>query len=1002
MTESKPIPTNITIKSEGIDPYKFMIADLNPVILAESIQNDPALCWFTNCSIATKSGVVTTNSNLKIDLENDILNATLIVNNFSELDALNHAQQFARIVFSLTTSRNCSDCRQSVIGWLLQNYSKDYKNLPLPGEISGIYPSRYLTPLTKELIKTFDLAPNQPTIAERLEGIHLKFALTTAEGKEYIINASQTGFYVEKDKIFKSLHLLVISLSRTFRDHYISVSKRWCELFPLERHGFHNFIDGHKIYNNSNETDSDHNILLRLFDQEDGSILGNIDDIIDSLPNDNFHDVYVGKVEQAFIKNTINGIINIKRGLIPPMNDLGSYSYHDLFIAPLYALAPLYENKGGADAAHRTFSHNIDTYPLIKALSNGYKVSKTMIVDYFNERWVVQCLVPGLLYRKAQVVQGYDIEDHSIYRFSDEFDGFFKELAEKIGVAPSSVKSANDRKIYTCSDCSGIIGSDGNKYIADFHVATPRDYNFPDPVKDHGKIIKREAVSQFEEFKTLQKNDEELVKLGGDREKMYRGTGEELNKRKAAILDKIERILFDVNALTVDSNAKEVPQNIIELASFLKTHLIPLFIEDFVQTNGFVSNGTSIVNEMHRRGINARYLGEVAKHVKNTIFEKQKIEKEKTEKGTSSPKSDTENSEETQEIQTNSDEIDLLKASLIIIEAEMIIRSIKYLHRHESTDIQTLITTINRITNTAGTEENVAAIREKIKQICLEKYNYELNDFPASAKNLILSGVLSSFSVKVVPRASVDKLCFDHVVDVEPLIKFSFSKSAVAERMVNIGTSLYTAGDLSSSLNIFQTIAKDSKDIFDKTMATTLFYIALIKMQTKEYQASFDMITKSLIISEHYYDQFDPEIIIRYSILRELASMLGMKTLSYVLAVRVLSLVELFYPFHPSCINASLIASDLAAQIDPKVSQTILQKAIENFDKFCVNKKNLSYLHARMAMIYINSSNVPYALSEIKIANELDPENEKHKQLLVGIEELAQNMPQQSNKNNRK
>lgn len=952
MSEEKPIPTNVVVKSEGIDPYKFMIANLSPVELAESVQNDPTLCWFTNCSIVTKSGQVTTTSNLKIDLENDILNATINVKEFNENDALNHAQLFTRIVFSMTTMRNCIDAKQTVIGWLIQNYSKELKQIPSLSEISGIYPSNYLAPSTKEIVKFFDLSNNQPTIAERIEGILMKFTLKTMENKEFTICAVPAGFYVNPEKIYKSLHLLVSSLSHTFRDNYVSISKRWCDLQSIERRSFNNPTFQNLTFFPGNDA-SQNDQTLHLFDQEVEAVMGNIDDVIESLPKDNFHDIYVSKVERAFIRNSIEGIINIKRGLIPPMNEIGSYYYHDLFIAPLAALLPFYEMKGGVDSIHRTIANDIHTYPIIKSLDSKFRVCRCLVIDYFNERWFVQCLVPGLIYGKAQIVHGYDTENRTIYNRNKEFDDFFKENSEKLGISPSKVKSTNE-EIYSASDASGVIGSDGNKYIVDFHTVTPRDFNYPDPEKDHGKIIRSEAVTFFEQFRALSKHDEEFVKLGCKKENFYKSDNEEAMKKRAEILQNVEKVKFDINVLSVDSDVKEVPENIKEISKFIVDVLIPIFIEEHLVQNKFVCSGRSIVNEMHRRGINVRYLGEVCRQVKKVA------------------------------------DNEVLAASAKIIEAEMIIRAMKYVHRHERTDIESFITAINRLTGVAGNTENINAVRSKIINTVNYKYKYEMKNIDDSLKNLIITGCLSSFGLTVLPRASVDKLTPQHVVDVEPRIKFAFTKSELVDRMVDVGTALYMAGDLKSSQNIFQSIVQESVDPFDKNVSTALFYLALAKVNDKEFDVAFQFLIRSLSILEHYIDQIDPEIIIRYTVLAQVSSVLNHKTLSYVLYVRAMSLTELLCPFHPYLISAAVSAADAASALDQKMAMTLLQKAIDVCEKYSNDKKSLAVLCHTAAMNCVKDGNERQGMLYEQKAVESDPENEDMKQTLEQIKALVQ------------
>ena len=945
MTEAKEAPTNVVVSCEGISPVTLMIPKLSPIEIVEAIENDQDLCFFTNFSLSSKSGQLSQETNLENELTKGILNLTINVQKFTEQEILAHAQKFARIIFSTSSMRNSVDTKQSAISFILQNYQNEKQNIQI-NEISGIYPEKYIVSSTKDLVQFFDISPQAPTVAERMMGVFAKFLLKTFEGAEYVVNANENGFYVKPDKVFKSLHLLCISLSKHFKGNYTSSSKKWTELTKLERRPFKGTNSTIVYFPGTKATGE-----LGLFQQDYNQVDGNIDDVIDALPEDAYKDVYINSIEQSFIKSAVDGIMMIKRGFVAPINEEGSFYYNDLFISPVSGLIHLYEGKGGFDGLNRTFCNDVRVYPFIKNIDPNFRVCRTLIVDYFNERWFVQTLVPGLIYQKAKIVHGFKPEDKTKYLHEEEYSKMFEKNAEILGLAASRVKGS-EKEIFCTSAATGVIGSDGNKYIVDLHNITPRDANFPDPVKHNGCIIRVEAVRQFEIFKTLEKHAAELEKLGGKREFLYKGESKEVMKLRADILENIEKIKFDVNALTLEAADDKIPENIADIAKFIKEILIPLFINEHVLQNKFISCGHSFVDEMHARGINARYLGHVAKLIK---------EKEQNE---------------------------LINATIKIIESEIIVRSIKYYIRNMKIDIPSFISFMNKLLGKSGSKQEQAKLVGEIAAIAKEKFDYEIKEIAKSQHNLIVTGILNDFGIVVSPTTTAEKLSLESIVDVVPRFKFAFTKNTQIEQLVELGTALYLMNDYKSSESCFQTAVQGTVDPNDKVLSTSFFYLALIAVSQEKYDAAFSMLVRSLTILEHYCDETDQDIIIRYTILAEVAALLKKPKLTFVLYERAASLSSFICPFHPFAVSSAVVAAETGSLHEDKFGATLWMKAIELCSQQNNDSSTLAALYHSASLAAFKSGNSTQAIQYAEKTCSLD-KNEQYQTFLQQLKETA-------------
>ena len=250
---------------------------------------------------------------------------------------------------------------------------------------------------------------------------------------------------------------------------------------------------------------------LKLLQQDMITFSGCIYDLIEALPDDDgLRDVYIYFIDQRFARHVIEGITMIKRGLIPPISEFASFYYNELFISPVEGLLPFYESRGGFDAPNRHFSNVVGIGPALRNLDREFRTCRTLIIYVFSERCFVQSLVPGLIFKRASIVHRCRPDDRSRYLHDETFAALFERHAERLGLAQGHMQGVGDHPICLNSEANGFVGRDMLLYFVDLHSLTPRDANYPDPVRHTGCVVHSEALRQFEIFLILEKHADEL------------------------------------------------------------------------------------------------------------------------------------------------------------------------------------------------------------------------------------------------------------------------------------------------------------------------------------------------------------------------------------------------------------------------------------------------------------------------------------------------------------
>ena len=246
------------------------------------------------------------------------------------------------------------------------------------------------------------------------------------------------------------------------------------------------------------------------------------------------------------------------------------------------------------------------------------------IVDYRGYRVLCQSIIPGILSQSPETSAKYgSIDDGATINTDEEFGEIMKQVCEKMCLSQSKVLDAegNTHEIWGAVDSKGIKGSDQRKYFLEALRLTPRDANYqgeeyslcllrPELVEQFQQLKNNEFIENEVEKRIKQKKDSESKEEQTEEEKKNRITIEELQE----IVKMAPRYDFNPNTFTNINFAEgkeESEGKVTQLSEFLLEKQVPAAAKLLCNEESWSRIGSSIIEVLHRLGVNARYLGRI-------------------------------------------------------------------------------------------------------------------------------------------------------------------------------------------------------------------------------------------------------------------------------------------------------------------------------------------------------------------------------------------------------
>ncbi|KAI5954816.1 CLU1 [Candida theae] len=366
---------------------------------------------------------------------------------------------------------------------------------------------------------------------------------------------------------------------------------------------------------------------------------------IKELPTSTFQerivrDKLLQKTLFDFTKTATDTAVHIIKGDIAPMNpteeeDKYIYLKNGVFYSTGASTVDGFENTGAEEASRYVASKDLAGVKIMNRHDiKGLSTLLTCVVDYMGKRVVCQAPVPGILDATVGEIEG-EIQEKVKYGASSdgtkilEDESFvepLKQVGELFHLKPHNVKISNEvlsqKELVVSKDTKGLTGTDGRKYVIELYRTAPRDIEFiesnfnPQDSKSsypHGEaLVRHEAVSEWwrrkvsvlfkAETEKLEKEGKLESKEGGDKD------------AKPQIGLPTDQVVFNPDAFSSSFESDEDRDEVRQISKFVKEKLITEFLEGVRQSLP-PFDGKQLTEQLHRYGINMRYLGYIAEQL---------------------------------------------------------------------------------------------------------------------------------------------------------------------------------------------------------------------------------------------------------------------------------------------------------------------------------------------------------------------------------------------------
>jgi len=526
----------------------------------------------------------------------------------------------------------------------------------------GKLPSNYFTPTSafQPAVRALYLSAWNPVPFNYKTKGHLAYiVLQTLESDIVHITGSTSGFYINKSTSNKfdptprdisnksfTLYDLIVKTSKNFTNQMKSNNEKLNKVDPVTfLRPQTTFLKNPWITKASNPTPDfgktqfeDH--TQRDFNDEYQSIK--------DFPTQNVSDRIVrerllAKTSFEFTENAVKGALSVLNGGIQPMNPTEDrmdqiFLHNGIFYSFGVDASGFFESKGGNHAARAAANQDLKAIKFWNTIdARGIYTLLTTIVDYAGRRVVCQTPVPGLFTSSepkevkneetgeidlvdgeplTSIDYGYD-EATDSFKSSPEFVEGLEPIRKAMHYKRVKLEKGENAEAVTNSEIKGMFGTDKRKYVLDLYNTTPLDTEF---IKEH---YHPESEDSYPHKQTVVRIEAVQEWYAHNAREMVKKEAKEKNIDLSAPLKEGEEpptITIDDDKLVFTPDASETDENAEKVSKFIKEHLIPKFLDQYDSISNLVPvDGAYLTSNMHKFGINLRYMGYLAQEVERRI-----------------------------------------------------------------------------------------------------------------------------------------------------------------------------------------------------------------------------------------------------------------------------------------------------------------------------------------------------------------------------------------------
>lgn len=477
---------------------------------------------------------------------------------------------------------------------------------------------------------------NPPPGYRKLHGDLIYIHVVTNEDRRLNITGSTRGFFLNQSSeeefnplpaspkvIYHSLTELLNAQSQSFKRNFAQIQRKRHQKHPFERVATPYQVTTWCAPNLDHTIDSiraEETFSSKLGYEE--NIPGQTRDWNEelqttrelprkSLPERLLRERAIFKVHSDFVAAATRGAMAVVDGNVMAINPgeetkMQMFIWNSIFFSLGFDVRDHYRELGGDAAAFAAPINDLQGVRAYAAVDiEGLYTLGTVVIDYHGYRVTAQSIIPGILEREQDqsVIYGSVDFGHTVMTHPKYLE-LLGEAAPILRIASHKVVNEKDEEIEICSsvECKGIIGNDGRHYILDLLRSFPPDVNYlksedieyevpefgyPKAFKHKLCCLRQELIDAFCDSKGEEGRD---MRFNPD---VY-SNGVTHQKSNLELL-KAERELVK------------------EAARFLVTKQIQTFVEDSKDHSSAPLDGSMLVESMHSRGINVRYLGQLTR-----------------------------------------------------------------------------------------------------------------------------------------------------------------------------------------------------------------------------------------------------------------------------------------------------------------------------------------------------------------------------------------------------
>lgn len=478
---------------------------------------------------------------------------------------------------------------------------------------------------------------NPPPGYRKLRGDLIYVHVVTNEDRHLNITGSTRGFYLNQSTeeeynsapalpkvIYHSLSELLNAHSPSFKRNFAQIQRRRHQKHPFERVAtpyqvttwcapqLEHCIDSIRAEDTfSSKLGYEENIPGQTRDWNE-ELQTTRELSRKTLPERLLRERAIFKVHSDFVAAATRGAMAVVDGNVMAINPgeetkMQMFIWNSIFFSLGFDVRDHYRELGGDAAA---FAASINDLQGVKAYSSvdieGLYTLGTVVIDYHGYRVTAQSIIPGILEREQEqsVIYGSVDFGHTVMSHPKYLE-LLSKAAPILKIAPHKVINEKDEEVELCSsvECKGIIGNDSRHYILDLLRTFPPDVNYLKLADDDEETCN------------------ELKKLGYPREFKHKlcCLRQELVDAFCDSNDNSDIIRFNPDVFSEGVRHQQTDLELIkkerelvrEAAKFLAINQIEAFISASMDHSSAPLDGSMLVESIHSRGINVRYLGRV-------------------------------------------------------------------------------------------------------------------------------------------------------------------------------------------------------------------------------------------------------------------------------------------------------------------------------------------------------------------------------------------------------